>query len=167
MYEGEHGIAGEIGHFVVEWEAPRACGCGNRGCLEAHASGTAIGRAAEEAVLAAPDGPLSRYFQGDRRPITAETAASAARQGIPEARAIFEQAGGYLGRALSYAVNLLNPARVVVGGGVAGSWDLLEPAVRRTLQASVIGEGNRRVPVVRTALGSEAGLKGAAALVLA
>lgn len=163
IYEGEHSISGELGHVVVEWENGAVCSCGNRGCLEAQASGTAIAALVKERVQDPLNAPLADYFKERRLDISAMTIAQAAGDGIEGAQAIFRQAGTYLGRALSHAVNLLDPGCIVVGGGVSLSFEWMEPAVRDVLRRSVIGDGN--VPIVRTSLGYDAAFIGAASLI--
>ncbi|MBS4195185.1 ROK family protein [Lederbergia citri] len=152
VYEGEHFIAGEIGHLVVEWENGNLCGCGNCGCLEAHASGTAIAKMAEMEKIS---------------PATAKNVAELAYNGNKIALDIYRQAGEYIGRAFSYAANVLNPGAIIIGGGVSLSFDLLEPHIRKTFRSAVIDESNKNIPILRTALGYEAGLIGAASLIYA
>ncbi|MBS4222943.1 ROK family protein [Lederbergia citrea] len=168
IYEGEHFIAGEVGHLVVQWEEGNLCGCGNRGCLEAHASGTAIAKAAKEKLAALPkDSPFSTYFIERKKDITAQSVAEAAYKGIEEAKEIYQQAGEYIGRAFSYAINIMNPGAIIMGGGVSLSIDLLEPYIRQTFQTAVISEANKNMPILLTDLGYEAALIGAASLIYA
>ncbi|MCR2823161.1 ROK family protein [Lederbergia panacisoli] len=155
MVEGEHFIAGEIGHLVVEWEDGKLCGCGNRGCLEAHASGTAIANMAKGKLEIEPSS------------ITAKSVAESAYNGNKAALDKYRQAGNYIGRAFSYAANVLNPGAIIIGGGVSLSFDLLEPHIRETFQSAVIDETNKNIPILQTALGYEAGLIGAASLIYA
>lgn len=152
IFEGEHFIAGEIGHLVVEWDNGNLCGCGNRGCLETHASGTAIAKMAEKENLL---------------PATAKNVAELAYAGNEKALDIYRKAGEYIGRAFSYAANVLNPGAIIIGGGVSLSFDLLEPHIRKTFQSAVIDESNKNILILRTALGYEAALIGAASLIYA
>jgi glucokinase len=163
IYEGEHSIAGELGHVVVEWDQGEICSCGNKGCLEAHASGTAI--TAMGRKWARDNAAFADYFTRRGLDISSLTIAQAAREGSEGARAIYRQAGIYLGRALSYAANLLNPGCIVVGGGVSLSFEWMEPAVREVLRSSVIGDSNCGVPIVPTSLGYDAAFIGAASLI--
>jgi glucokinase len=165
MVEGEQGLAGELGHIIVEWDHPHHCGCGNKGCLEAHASGTAIAAAAQRHIFKNPMDPLAEYFYKNGLDVTAEQVARAAQDGIAEAAEIYRKTGVYLGKALSYAINLLNPGCVVIGGGVSLSWEYLEDTVKQTIRHSVIGEANKEVFLTVTSLGYEAAFKGAAGLV--
>ena len=151
LVRGANGCAGEFGHIKVEHAAPRLCGCGGRGCLEAHASGVAIARRAVEAGL--PPGTDAKRCE------------ELARQGNAAALAIYDTTGVYLGRALAAAANLLNPSTAYIGGGVAPALDLMLPAIQRTLATDALPQC-RGLAVTRTRLGYEAALLGAAAVCL-
>jgi len=151
LVRGAGGCAGEFGHLKVERDRPRRCGCGALGCLEAHASGVAIARRAAEAGL------------GDAA--DAKRCEELARQGNAVALGLYEETGVYLGRALAIAANLLNPSHAFIGGGVSKALDLMLPAIRRTLAAEALPQCVD-LKVVRTSLGYEAALQGAAAVCL-
>jgi len=151
LVRGAGGCAGEFGHLKVERDRPLRCGCGALGCLEAHASGVAIGRRAKEAGLGAD--------------ADARLCEELARQGNAVALGIYEETGVYLGRALAIAANLLNPACAYIGGGVSKALDLMMPAIRRTLAAEALPQCVD-LKVERTRLGYEAALLGAAAVCL-
>jgi glucokinase len=126
LYRGADGTAGEIGHVIVDAEGA-LCGCGMRGCLEAMASGTAIGRMAREA---AADGRSVRLREIARREeLDARDVAEAAEAGDEVAMEIIARAGRYLGLGLAGLINIFNPESIVVGGGASriGS-RLLDPA---------------------------------------
>lgn len=161
LMRGATGVGGEFGHIIVH-EGGAQCPCGNRGCLEAVASGTAIGRMAREAVAAgrAQDSRLR-----DVQALTGRAVTDAARAGDVLATRILARAGRWLGVGIASLVNGLDPEVVIVGGGVlsAGSL-LLEPAVE-AYHARVIARDHRMVPpVLRARLGDDAGLIGAALL---
>jgi glucokinase len=166
VWEGEHHLAGELGHIVVEWDDDaNVCGCGNCGCLEVHGSGKAIERNVRRYLAGSGrDSELAAYFARTNAPVTAESAAAAAMAGIEAAAYIFRQAGRHIGKMLSYTVNMLNPAAVFIGGGVSRSFSLLQPGIMDTFSVAVIGEANKSVPILPTGLGYEAGLLGAASL---
>lgn len=164
IYEGEFGIAGELGHTIVEWEHGLKCTCGNIGCFEACASGNAIAKYAKEICLENNNCQLKRYFYDENLEITAESVARAARSGIIEGREIYDRVAKYAGRALSYAVNIINPGCIFIGGGVGLSFDLLETGIRRVIQNSVICQSNKIIPITKTKLGYDASLIGAASL---
>ena len=155
-YFGGGGNAGEIGHVVVE-EGPdaRPCKCGLRGCAEMHASGLGL---------------VKNYLSlGGRELIdneapNAKTIDALARGGDKTAAAAYDLEGLYLGRVIGAAVNLLNPRKVVIGGGVSLGFDLFWPSLERTLKTHVYGSANADLSVEPTALGYNAALLGAAAL---
>ena len=159
IYRGATGNAGEIGHFFLTPNGAK-CGCGNIGCLEAEASGTGIAYRFRQ-MLEHEHGVDSDTYDS-YRDSNAEHIANLARHGNLPAKKSFDTAGRLLGRAVSYAVNLLNLPMVVIGGGVSGAFDLLEPEMRRTLDLYSFQAANANVRLEKTALGYEAALVGAA-----
>jgi glucokinase len=155
LYAGAHGIAGEIGHIVVQRDGP-LCTCGNHGCVEAIASGTGISRAARELAPGTPDSVL----HGLQSP-GAEEVARAARAGDALATAILENAGTYLGIAIGTLVNLFNPQLIVLGGSVLKAGAPLLRPMRRSMNASSWMASRRGLRIVPPALGDDAGLIGA------
>ena len=152
LYRGVSGAAGELGHTVLDLRGPR-CACGARGCLEAHVQAAAIIRMARAANVAC------------RGRLTPERLADLARRGNRQACAVWQQVGYLLGRGLAGVVNLLNPDRIVIGGGVANAWPLFAQALQRTIRAEAMPVSARSVRVVRAQLGEQAGIIGAAVLV--
>ena len=150
LYRGRRLTAGEIGHVKVE-ENGRLCGCGKNGCLEAMASGASLSAIYEEKT-------------GVRLP--AKKLAELAREGNDEALSLFRTAGMYIGKGISYAVNLLGLDTVVLGGGVAESFSLLEPGILYAIKQCVFDQGNPSLQVIHSPLGQYAALQGCAALVL-
>ncbi len=193
VYAGKFSGAAEIGHFNVV-ENGALCGCGNRGCLEATAAGPGIARRYRELVAeiaeendAAPSelrSAWSRYLAStcgkatrgavDRRDLsgeveaaqtaTAATIADEARFGNPLAVKVYNDTGRFVGRAASYAANLVNPEKIVIGGGVAGAFELFYPALWETFERCLFKPTNATLTIEKTGLGYEAGLMGAAAL---
>lgn len=155
LYSGAHGIAGEVGHIVVQPNGPR-CTCGNDGCVEAIASGTGIARAAREA---APGAPKSR-LHGIEHP-TAADVVQAARSGDELARQILDVAGTALGIAMGTLVNLFNPELIVLGGSVIKAGPPLLRPMRHSMHASSWRAARRGLRIVRPTLGGDAGLIGA------
>ncbi|MGH2669796.1 MAG: ROK family protein, partial [bacterium] len=121
LYHGVSGTAGEVGHMVIDPTGPR-CPCGRTGCLEALASGTSIARDARAAVASGRPTTLSPLAP---EALSAADVARAARDGDPLARELFARAARYVGIGVANLVNLLNPAMVIIGGGVARAGDLL------------------------------------------
>jgi glucokinase len=149
LFSGPGGMAGEIGHVVVDPNG-RVCGCGARGCLETLASATAARRRARERGLAED---LERL---------AETARRAAG---PE-RELFLDVGTDLGRGLAVALTLLDVRLFVVGGGFGAALDLLEPGIRAGIAERSYGRRVDDLRIVAAALGPDAGWIGAARLAL-
>jgi glucokinase len=148
LLHGQCGFAAEMGHIVVNSEGER-CNCGSRGCLETEAAA----------------GPITRNYTRLTRtdePLTAKEIARRARRGDAAARKSFERAAYYLGIGLGTAINLLNPRKILLGGGVMASAELLLPqaraeARRRSYQASF-----DCCSIEKARLGNDAGLMGAA-----
>ncbi len=161
LYRGASGTAGEVGHMVIARDGPR-CGCGRAGCLEALASGTAIAR---EARLVVESGRPTVLSQVPPEAITAEAVARAAGEGDPLAREVFAGAAAALGVGITNLVNLLNPALVIIGGGVSGAGELLFAPVRRIVRQEAFERPGAAVRVVPAALGDDVGVIGAAAVV--
>jgi glucokinase len=164
LIRGARGLAGEIGHTIVEPDGPR-CGCGNRGCWEQVASGLAIERAGQRAARDAPDSRLGLIAGGDPARVTGEVVTAAAKDGDPASIAILAEVGRRLGEGIAGLVNVFDPEIVVVGGGAALAGDLLLEPVRAAYLDTVEGGDVRRdVPIVPAALGNDAGAIGAAML---
>ncbi|MDR7486568.1 MAG: ROK family protein [Armatimonadota bacterium] len=161
LYHGVSGTAGEVGHMVIDPRGPR-CHCGRTGCLEQLASGTAIAREARAALAAGRPSVLAHLPAGE---LSAEDVARAARDGDPLAREVFAHAAAALGTGVANLVNLLNPAMVVIGGGVARAGDLLLAPVRRIVQEEAFDRPAAAVRIVPAALGDDVGAVGAAAVV--
>lgn len=162
LYRGSRGFAGEFGHMTVVDGGPE-CACGELGCLEALASGTAIGRMAREEVAAGARSAIVDLAGGHAGAITGEIVSEAASHGDPVAMKVMETAGRYLGIGLANLANLFDPEIIVVGGGGAASGRLLLDPATRELERKL--SGRREVPkVVVASLGEDAGIVGAAAL---
>ncbi len=155
LYAGAHGIAGEVGHIVLQRDGP-PCTCGQRGDLEAIASGTGIGRAARELAPGTPGSALHRLEDPDAGDVV-----RAARAGDELATAILDNAGTYLGIAMGTLVNLFNPQLIVLGGSVIKAGNFLLGPMRRSMNASSWKAARRGLRIVRPALGDDVGLIGA------
>ena len=158
---GIDGTAGELGHIVIDFNGPE-CGCGNRGCVEAYASGPAIAAAGLKAVtqgLTTSIGPMAGY---DLNKITPELIYKAALAGDAIALDIYHQAGFYLGIAIASVLVSVGPRKVVIGGGVAQAGDLLLDAVRKTIAERVRMAPVEQIEIVPAQLGTNAGVIGVA-----
>ncbi len=163
IYHGATGAAGEIGHLTIEDNGP-LCTCGNRGCLEALASGKAIALQAQEAVQKGKRTQLADVKPLER--ITAQDVALAARRGDLIAQQILARAGSYLGIAIAGLVNLFNPQMIVVGGGVAQIGDLFLEPVRDTVRRRSLPASVGVLRITTALLGRRAPVLGAAAQAL-
>lgn len=160
---GANGVSGELGHVKVEYENPRPCPCGQKGCCEAQASGAAIGRRVQQLAQERPD--YAELFKNKGYPVNAYGASMLARENDATSLEVFREAGKYIGRSIAIGLNVLNPPHVFVGGGVSQSLDLLLPEIRHQIELGTV-EFARNVPIVRTNLGYYAALKGATAIAL-
>ena len=165
LYRGAFGIAGEPGHMRVV-PGGRLCGCGNHGCWEQYCSGTALVRAAQEIATQRPqESQRLRQIAGEIDAIDGPAVTSAAQEGDPAAVDCFQEIGRWLGQGLADLAVILDPARFVVGGGVADAGELLLRPARDTFASVLSGRGHRpAAEIVAAQLGSEAGVIGAADL---
>lgn len=166
LLQGAFGIGGEIGHVALDPSGPR-CGCGNSGCLEVFASGTALVRSARELVTSpSPIGAaLRERCGGDPEALTGQDVTELAQQGDGASIELLEDLGARLGQGMASICAVLDPRLVVVGGGVADAGDLLIDPARASFARHLIGRGHRPAPqIVPATLGNDAGIVGAATL---
>ena len=165
LYTGACGAAGEIGHMTINVNGPR-CRCGNVGCWEALASGTALAR---EAVMRITEGARTSIIElvgGDVSKIDAKIVGLAARQGDKLAQELVSHLGCYFGVGLANLVNIFNPELILIGGGVAKIGDLLlQPAIKVVKERAFSTSANA-VKIKPAILGDDSGIMGAAAFVL-
>lgn len=166
LYRGAFGVAAEIGHLRVV-PGGRICPCGNRGCLEAYASGSALVKIAKEEV--GEGSLLTRNLVdlagGDPDDITGPLITGAAEDGDLFAREQLENLGRWLGEASASLAAALDPAMTVIGGGVSRAGDLLLEPMRKAYAQSLSGRGHRPIQQIAQArLGNRAGMIGVADL---
>lgn len=165
LQRGAHGFAGEAGHTLVDPHGP-PCPCGRRGCWERYASGSGLGRLARDAAMAGRAEAVVAQAGGDPEQVRGEHVTAAAAAGDEGALAVVEDFGWWLAVGVANLVNLLDPAVVVVGGGLVDAGEVLLAPTRRAYDGLVLGVGHRpAVPIVRAALGNHAGAIGAALLI--
>jgi glucokinase len=166
LYRGAFGVGAEIGHMRVVPDGIR-CGCGNRGCFEMYGSGTALVREARAAAAAGSllAADLIERAGGDPARITGPLITDAARDGDTFALEHLAELGRWLGEGIASLTAVLDPAVVVIGGGVSAADELLLDPVRQAFAAQLTGRGHRPMLEIRKAmLGNRAGLIGAADL---
>ena len=159
---GGRGFGGESGHVQVGPADGPTCGCGRRGCLEAYVGGHAMSRRAQELSLQGRISTLPE--EADRREWTVSDLEDLSRRGDSEALALLEHGGTLLGRAIGSLVTFLNPDFVLMGGGVWDSSEYLRDAMRAALDGASHPDLRKSVHLAESALGTKAGVAGAADL---
>ena len=157
---GAHGAAGEIGHAHVEDNITDPCNCGNRGCLEQVASATGIVRLAKE-ELGKNDQPTILSLQD----LSAKTVFDAYKEQDAVAEKIVNRFAGYLGTALAVFSAVVDPDVIVIGGGVSKAGEVLVDCVGKYFRQNAFS-ACKNVPIVLAKLGNDAGIYGAAKMVL-
>lgn len=163
LLHGRTGNAGHVGHIPVEADGP-VCACGGQGCVEAIASGPSLARLATSEIEAGASSRLSDLLA--QRPLTGRDVAEAAQAGDELALALFERAGRALGAAFAAAAALVDLDLVVVGGGISSVGELLLGPTRQAVARYAGLDYIRGLAVLPAGTGPDAGLVGAAALVL-
>lgn len=161
LYSGTSGCAGELGHMTVEASGPE-CKCGNAGCLEALASGTAVAGEAKRRIREGELSLLTEIVSGDLEDITAEKVAMAARNSDRLAIDVISRAAGYLGVGMVNLVNIFNPEIIIVGGGLSKMGELLLEPARQVVRQQAFPLCAASVRIVTAELGDNAGVLGAA-----
>lgn len=160
---GALGFAAEVGHITIDLNGPK-CPCGNVGCLEMLASGTAIARMAVERISKGEPSAVVDLVAGDLSSVTAEVVAAAAESGDVLAGEVMHTAGMNLGVGVVNLIHVFNPELIIIGGGCSKAGDLLFGPVREVVAERVIRDIT--VDIVPASLGDDPGLLGAVALVL-
>jgi len=166
LYRGAFGTAAEFGHMRVVPEG-HLCGCGARGCFEQYASGNALLRHVREAINATPEIARNLLSRGDGTiaGLTGKAITDAARDGDPVALAAFNTTGQWLGAGIATLSVILDPACVVIGGGVIEAGEILLKPTREALERTMPFAGKHPYPeIIAAQLGNEAGLVGVADL---
>jgi len=164
LVDGAEGFAGEVGHMVIDPEGP-PCPCGRRGCWERYASGSGLGRLARDAAIAGHLPAVVAAVGGDPERVRGEDVSAAAARRDADALAVFDELGYWVAMGLANLVAVLDPARIVIGGGLGEAGDILLNPTRQAFRAAVEG-GSMRPPIDICAgrFGDRAGAVGAALL---
>jgi glucokinase len=161
LYLGPNGSAGEIGHITIDVNGPR-CSCGNIGCLETLASGTAMAREAIRRISRGERSTLTEMMGDKIENITAKLVEMAAQGGDSLALEVISQAATYLGVGMVNLVNIFNPEMIIVGGGVMQMADLLLEPARQVVEERAFKLSAQAVRIVPSQLGDNAAVLGAA-----
>ncbi|MBI2861028.1 MAG: ROK family protein [Chloroflexi bacterium] len=161
LYTGATGAAAELGHMVIDIDGPD-CPCGNRGCLEVLASGTAVAREAVSRIRSGGKSALADMAGGRLDSITAVMVEAAARQGDALAADVIHRAATYLGYGMTSLVNIFNPEALIIGGGMSDMGDLLLEPARQIVRTKAFPVSAAAVRIGVAEVGNDAGLYGAA-----
>ena len=165
IYRGPTGMGAELGHIILNPDGP-VCGCGNHGCFEAYASGTALARMGREAAADEPDGLIARLGHQDGE-VTGHTVVKAVKLGDEVAKALFTRLGRWLGVGIASLANIFEVNAVVVGGGLVETGELLLAPARLAAREYAYAPAARGVaPILPASFGADAGKIGAALLAL-
>jgi len=163
LLRGPEGFAGELGHITLDPDGP-LCGCGNRGCLEALASASAIVRRAKEIISEGKiKTSLSNYLEKGEE-LNASIVAQEANKGDLLAQKVYEETGKWLGIAIGSLANIFNTSLILIGGGVASAGDVLfKPMIDEAFKRAMPGI-RRKLKIKKFKLGDDAGVIGASTL---
>jgi glucokinase len=165
IYVGAVGAAGEVGHMTIDDNGP-VCNCGNRGCWEVLASGTALAREARQRVVEGVKTCILEIAQGDADRITAQVVHNAAEQGDRLAKELIARTGYYVGVGLTNLINIFNPELIVIGGGLSNLGDMLLQPAYKVAGERAFKEAYQSVRFASAELGGNSGVLGAAAFAL-
>ncbi|MFC1864222.1 ROK family protein [Chloroflexota bacterium] len=165
IYTGSMGAAGELGHMVIDDDGP-PCNCGNRGCWETLASGTALAREARHRIKTGAATSILELAGGDAEKINAEAIHEAAQAGDKLATELIAKTAYYLGVGLANLINIFNPETIIIGGGLSNIGDaLLKPAFEEAGRRA-FKQAYQAVRFARAELGRNSGVLGAAVFAL-
>ena len=165
IYQGASGFAGEFSHSPIFESRNVTCICGKKGCLEAVASGTAIVKMAEEAIILDKDGILARMVRDHEGELIPSLVVEAALAGDQRAITILSEAGLDLGRGISILIQLLNPELIIIGGSVAEANQYLITPIQQALNIYSMAKSREQSKLVLYQLGEDVGLLGGLAVV--
>ncbi|MCB6200922.1 ROK family glucokinase [Extibacter muris] len=157
---GEHGAGGEIGHICVNYEEDEKCGCGSRGCLEQYTSATGITRLARRRLMNQSGSTMLKMEN-----LSAKSVFDALKEGDKVAEEIVEEFGTYLGHAMANLAAITDPAVIVIGGGVSKAGSILLEYVEKHFKERAFF-ANKETKFVLAKLGNDAGICGAAKLII-
>ncbi len=157
---GEHGAGGEVGHICVNYDETDVCGCGNRGCLEQYASATGIVRLAKKRLA-----EETRDTVLKKESVTAKDVFDAVKAGDAVAVSVAEEFGRYLASGLINLAVIADPAVFVIGGGVSKAGEVLIPFIQKPYREKAFFS-NREIEFKLATLGNDAGICGAAKMIL-
>ncbi|MBI2619349.1 MAG: ROK family protein [Ignavibacteriales bacterium] len=165
IYRGPWGGAGEIGHISIDYKGPQ-CNCGSIGCVEAHIGQKYLSQRTAERLQNRPDSMILKLIGGNLEKLEPVYISQAAQKGDELAREILVEAGTLLGVALGAVMNTMDLRVSIIGGGVAAAGDFVMDAIKKSVQQHVLKPLRPDIQVIPAKLGNNAGILGAAGLVL-
>ncbi|GIN70690.1 xylose repressor [Bacillus sp. J14TS2] len=165
LFHGEHDLAGEIGHMTIDIHG-KLCSCGNHGCWETLISGPAIGREAQHQIQQGRDTIIKNLAANNGVNIDGKLVYEAALAKDPLALEILEKTGIYIGVGLTNLIHILNPTKIIIGGGVAQAESFIMPKIKETIANKALTKQARDTEITCSKQGIFATANGAAALVL-
>ncbi len=162
LYGGATGAAGEIGHMTIDTNGP-LCNCGNRGCWEILASGTALAREAKKRIEEGATTKIAAHSKGRRERITAQAVQDAAMEGDRLALELIRKHGYYIGVGLANLINIFNPELIIIGGGLSHMGDMLLRPAMDVVKERAFKASYEAVRLTVAQLGDDAGALGAIA----
>jgi predicted NBD/HSP70 family sugar kinase len=153
LYHGAQDIAGEVGHMTIDLHG-EICECGNRGCLQTFATGSAIAKQAE------------KFMRPENIPLTGERVYELALKGNPDCIRILKETGITIGVGLTNLIHIINPEKIVLGGGVTKAEEFIFPSIRKAIDERILTAGAKQTDIVISKLGDDATIIGAVALLL-
>ena len=164
LYTGTNGFGGEIGHMTIDQNGPLD-NCGNVGCLEALASGTALARMAQERLGAGEGSVMLEFAGGDIKAVDARIVVQAAQQDDALAQSLMQEVGRSLASGIITLMHIFDPQLIVIGGGLGQNLDMFMPTIEPEVKRRAMAHFQGAVPVAKSQLGDDVSLLGAAALV--
>ena len=164
LYTGTNGFGGEIGHMTIDQNGPLD-NCGNVGCLEALASGTALARMAQERIEAGESSVMLEFAGGNIEAVDARIVVQAAQQDDALAQSLMQEVGRSLASGIITLMHIFDPQLIVIGGGLGQNLDMFMPTIEPEVNRRAMAHFQGAVPVAKSQLGDDVSLLGAAALV--
>lgn len=164
LYRGSTFSAGEIGHLPINEDGPR-CGCGSFGCVERYVGNRYLVGTTIDLIKKGERTVITTLIHDDFSRLTPKIISQAARRGDRLAIEIWQAAGKHLGIALAGVVNVLNPEKIIIGGGMAKAGKVLFDSIKHTIRERAMKLPGAKVKVVRALLGDDSGIIGASVLV--
>jgi len=155
LWNGEDGMAGEIGHIIIDPDGP-LCNCGNNGCFESFVSAEAVRRIVNSSV------ELKKATTGIHLDDIPEKIMQLAKEGNNESILIWEDIGKYLGIGITSLINLLNVDSVIIGGGLSNAWEFFEKSMIEEIEKRALDGPRDRLKIYPASLGDDAGIIGCA-----